>query len=198
MSILNKSNEEWVQPKSEHPIYSRSISEKQWDFDYHKIEKILTEIKWNNGSIPINEDLKKTIHAAVISLPKNLNQTSIDRLLFLVEKQFPQPVNCNLNHCYDMSLIFHQYYKYHNYKLADKISSDSIKTPIKELELINQERNLQQEYFGKILASELFGKNLGLREYLIKRKIIKSSSHLSSVEKIKQLTKLRESFQVGL
>ena len=198
MSISNKSNDEWVQPKTEHNLYSRPISEMQWNFDYQKLEKILTEIKWNNGSLLINDDLDKILHAGVLSLPKNLSQISIDRLLFLIEKQFPKSVYCKLNHCHEISLIFYQYYKYHNDNPLDKISLGIIETPIQELELLDQERNLKREYFGEIIATGLFGKDLRLREYLIKRKIIKSSIHLSSVEKIKRLINLRKSFQVGL
>jgi len=194
----------WYQPSIINSRYPTLISPNNWGFDYSAIEALLLQIhsrKRFNNNQPNNSQPNNTItftaddaelfSKAIQSLPKNLSAVSLQRIQFLIAKEFPRDIG---NQLAKLTVGFYQLQsatdthtvhkptdlpRHEHTQLANKILTFKNKT------------DRQNHFLGKDIAHQLFGKQRAISYYLLQRRAIKENTQLSSEQKTKKLQSLK-------
>jgi hypothetical protein len=186
----------WYQPSIINSRYPTLISPNNWNFDYSAIEALLLQIhsrKRFNNNQPNNSQPNNTMtftaddaelfSKAIQSLPKNLSAVSLQRIQFLIAKEFPDDIE---NQLAKLTVGFYQLQsatdtraEHEPTQLADKMLTFKNKV------------DSQNHFLGKDTAHQLFGKQRAISYYLLQRRAIKENTQLSSEQKTKKLQSLK-------
>ena len=186
----------WYQPSIIDSRYPTLISPNNWDFDYSTIEALLVQIhsrKRFNNNQPNNSQPNNTMtftaddaelfSKAIQSLPKNLSAVSLQRIQFLIAKEFPDDIE---NQLAKLTVGFYQL------QSATDTRAEHKPTQLADKMLTFKNKVDRQDHFlGKDTAHQLFGKQRAISYYLLQRRAIKENTQLSSEQKTKKLQSLK-------
>ncbi len=190
-NIMGNPTNVWYQPSIINSRYPTLISPNNWDFDYSTIEALLDQIhsrKRFNNSQPNNTmtftaDDAELFSKAIQSLPKNLSAVSLQRIQFLIAKEFPDDIE---NQLAKLTVGFYQL------QSATDTRAEHKPTQLADKMLTFKNKVDRQDHFlGKDTAHQLFGKQRAISYYLLQRRAIKENTQLSSEQKTKKLQSLK-------
>ncbi len=121
------------------------------------------------------------IQGLVTKFPAQLNQQELKRIGFLIAKTFPDEAGQQLS---QLST------RYFQYQQAEKSNSTDANAETQ----FQQTMARQREYFGPVIADQLFGKTNALTRYLLERKKINDNRQLEAAEKQQKLHQLHQHF----
>jgi len=176
----DNNNSAWEQPASVNTLFPNAISDSAWQFDYNGIEKLLSGIRASDTKeLVIGTQTADILNKAVNAIDININPKNLERLKFLVEKELPTDAGDEL-----AKLLI----AYFNYTHHDDTK------PTASLGL-QQQKILQEQYFGEKNAQQLFSKRNAIRDYLDKRQIIQRNQTLNESQKNTALNLLEKNFK---
>lgn len=177
----------WIQPDLVNTQYPRAIAADNWSFDYEPVEQRLQQVNLDEtNALIIDGETAKVLEQAIIALPSNMSEKSLERLAFLVRKGKPGASGMTL------ATLLSSYYRYQQAQNALTMTADET---LDDQQGFQQELRLKERYFGKDVMQDLFGKKHAFKRYLFARQQIHSSHHLSPEQKQQQLAELLLQFR---
>tara|TARA_R110001592_G_scaffold10098_1_gene52589 strand:- start:31646 stop:32332 length:687 start_codon:yes stop_codon:yes gene_type:complete len=192
MFLNNADSHQWLQPSAISDRFSERISTNYWQFDYEATEQALLKIKQSkSGDLILNASTAKVLEKAVSTLPPQMQTDELQRVDLLVSKGLPGRAGQEL-----ASVVTNFY----NYQQALKSANSTVNTP---QYTFDQERSfkqmvlLQEQYLGKDISGQLFGRQNRINHYLYARKRINDDASLNPAQKQQQLTALQARFKAN-
>jgi hypothetical protein len=188
--LTHEQTGDWQQPVAANTLFPNAISAQQWHFDYESIENILAHVELSHaGELRINPELVSILTKVTDSLPPDMSEQALERIGFLISKSFSHLPH-TAEKLTDVLINF-----YHLQYTSNKVQTveDSTQGSRGKLKGILEEEARQNYYLGKNVANQLFGKQQNISRYLLKRKVIKENSALSTQQQKQQLDSLSNS-----
>ncbi len=185
--VFKTTNEtlKWRQP--EFNIKTDFISPSNFELNFHSIEKSLRNITFDSqGNLVLNSITANVVHSIVDNIHEKASQQTLNRVVFLVSKSFPQYNSTELT---DLILNYRLYRL--DYK---KIKSNQSHSPnIKEAELrLIENIKLKKMFMGEKRVNKLFSRTHEMAFYILNRRKLLSNQDLSNTQKETLLKQLSE------
>jgi hypothetical protein len=182
--LTHEQTDDWQQPVAANTLFPNVISAQQWHFDYESIENILATVKFSyTGKLLINPELVSILTKVIDSLPQDMSEQALQRIGFLISKSFSHRPNI-AKKLTNVLINFH-----HLHYAQNKIhtAANSTQNTQEKLTAFLGKEARRNQYLGKEVASQLFGKQQDITRYLLERKIIKENTALNTQQKKQQL-----------
>ena len=188
--------DQWHQPSNLKIKYPTLISKHNWQIEFTAIEKIINSLELNpNQEIVINSYTTEKLQLIAAQLNQHSSDIEWDRLELLIKKSLG---NDNGKVLYNLARPYYFYQK-------DKISHlNSIKNAesSEKLSLLENSSSklsqIQSDYFGMSIATQLFQRQNTTTDYLNSRKIVQMKSGLSNTEKKEKLSLLSQNYKKSI
>jgi len=188
--------DQWHQPSNLKDKYPTLISKHNWQIEFTAIEKIINSLELNpNQEIVINSYTTEKLQLITALLNQQSSDIEWDRLELLIKKSLGTD---NGKVLYNLAKPYYFYQK-------DKISHlNSIKNAESSEKLILLENSssklsqIQSDYFGMSIATQLFQRQNTTTDYLNSRKIVQMKSGLSNTEKKEKLSLLSQNYKKSI
>jgi hypothetical protein len=192
----NQKVDQWHQPSNLKDKYPTLISKHNWQIEFTAIEKIINSLELNpNQEILINSYTTEKLQLITAQLNQQSSDLEWDRLELLIKKSLGTD---NGKVLYNLARPYYFYQK-------DKISHlNSIKNAESSEKLILLENSssklsqIQSDYYGMSIATQLFQRQNTTTDYLNSRKIVQMKSGLSNTEKKEKLSLLSQNYKKSI
>lgn len=184
---------EWKQPSELDAQFTLAISNRAFNIEYSKVERVLWQAKIDSqNDLIINSETMDLLKRAIAALPEVMSSQERKRLEAIIKKSMVSDQGIV------MAKLLSDYYFYQNELTSRTVEAIDTKGNEK-LRLLKASRGLneqrQSHFFGHENALKIFSKHNKTVNYLNDRHIINLSEDLTPTQKQDRLNVLQEAYR---